>query len=73
MRKKGESEREIRAAGTRGEEHKVDVKSASAGKPSGMLLVRNDNGGNGFHMVGRRERDERKRGGGGGKKQKKKR
>lgn len=34
--------------------------------------MRNDNGGNGFHMVGRRERDERKRGGGGGKKKKKK-
>lgn len=34
--------------------------------------MRNDNGGNGFHMVGRRERDERKRGGGGGGKQKKK-
>lgn len=32
-------------------EHKVDVKSVSAGKPSGMLVVRNDNAGNSFHMV----------------------
>lgn len=30
--------------------HKVDVKSANTARPSGMLVVRNDNGGNSFHM-----------------------
>lgn len=35
------------------------MKSASAAKPSGMLVVRNDNGANSFHVVRAGERKER--------------